>query len=66
VKTREFIGLLERIVSVYGDLPIVGGHMGENTSPDGPLVVNTNGMEVFPNNPNNVDPKINIEGVFFE
>lgn len=64
MKISHVISRLEEIKTKFGDLPIVGGYLDDDGGLDHILVVNVEGMEIFPKDPNGVKDKGNIEGVF--
>lgn len=66
MKISDAIAKLQEIRARYGDVPIVGGFLLDETRPTRFSVVNADGAEVWPQNPNDADPKANIEGVFIE
>lgn len=45
---NELIAELEGIKNAYGDIPIVGGYLNEDTPPRQCLVLDENGCEVEP------------------
>lgn len=66
MKISEVIRQLEDIKSRFGDLKIVGGAMSEDHPPRGISVVDTEGHEVYPRDPNGIKGKYAVDGVFFE
>jgi hypothetical protein len=63
VKASKAIHQLQKIVAKFGDLDIVGGFLQDETPLANIMVVNKEGMEIFPNDPNGVG-QANVEGVF--
>lgn len=63
MKITEAIDRLSEIKTKFGDLPIVGGYLADDTPPREICVVNEGGLEIFPSNPNGVGQR-NAAGVF--
>lgn len=62
MKISETIQRLEKIKAEFGDISIIGGYMSDDTILTSILVVNEDGMEVFPKKEGN--PNSPIDGVF--
>jgi len=65
MKIGELINTLRRIKDKYGDLP-VSGYMHEDTKLSKVCVVDSEGMEIWPHDPNKVAGQNKVDGVFFE
>ncbi len=66
MKISEAIKQLEDIKSKFGDIAITGGSMFDDTRLSKISVTDVEGMEVYPNDPNSVAGKHDIDGVFLE
>ena len=67
MKISEAIKTLNEIKTKFGDISITGGIMSDTYPLQSIMVLESNGMEVWPNNPNNLDLKrIVVDGVFLE
>ena len=64
MKISETIIKLKEIQTRFGDISIIGGYMADDTVLRNICVVDVNGMEVFPSDPNGVAGNNDIEGVF--
>lgn len=63
MKTSDALHRLQNILDKYGDLDIVGGFLSDETPPRDIIVVNKEGMEIYPNDPNGVG-QADVEGVY--
>ncbi len=64
MKISEAITQLQTIQARFGDISVAGGYLTDDSGLREICVVDTEGMEVFPNDPNGVADKNEIEGVF--
>lgn len=46
VNARSLIAALERAIALYGDLPILGGHIGDTTPPSRVTALNVRDEDV--------------------
>lgn len=66
MKISEVIKTLEEIKAKFGDIDVTGGYMQDDRPLDNISVTEEEGMEIWPENPNNLDlTKIKVDGVFF-
>jgi len=65
MRISETIHALMVIQQKFGDLEIVGGYLNDDSGLRSVSVVNNNGMEIYPHDPNGVGQS-DIEGVFLE
>lgn len=66
MRISETIRQLEVIKAKFGDLTVVGGYLSDDSGMTSVSVVNVEGMEIFPNDPNCAAGKHEIDGVFLE
>ena len=66
MKISNAIAQLQVIKDRYGDLSITGGFMNDSTPLGHIMVTDTEGLEVWPRDPNGIAGKNPIDGVFFE
>lgn len=65
MKISAVIKALNEIKAEFGDLPIVGGYLSDDSPPRKFIVVESDGMEIFPHNPNGLDlKKVKVAGIF--
>lgn len=65
MKVSELMRLLTAIQAKFGDIAVTGGDLQDETPLYSVTVTDTEGMEVWPNDPNGVAGKNPIDGVFF-
>lgn len=63
MKISDALAQLTAIQARFGDLDIIGGSMTDDTPLGWIGVLNQEGMEIFPNDPNGVGEN-NVAGVF--
>lgn len=66
MKISRAIELLQEIQERFGDIRITGGSMAEDIPLSSICVTDIEGMEIWPRNPNGLNPPFKIDGVFFE
>lgn len=64
MKISETIRRLNEIKKKFGDLTIIGGYLTDDSGLSIVCVVDTEGCEIFPNDPNGIKGVHDIEGVF--
>jgi len=64
MKISDAIAQLTAIQQKFGDIPITGGFMMDEAPLRTICVTDSEGMEVFPHDPNGVAGKNAIDGVF--
>lgn len=65
MKISQLVKTLLEIRKEYGDLSVVGGYLNDDTAPSKVCVIEKDGMEIWPNNPNGLDmSKVKVDGVF--
>lgn len=66
MKISEVMTTLAQIKEKYGDIEVTGGAMSDDVALSQITVTDSEGMEVWPTDPNGVAGKNKIDGVFFE
>lgn len=66
MKISKAIEELRKIQAKYGDIAITGGAMSDDRPLREICVTDTEGMEVWPRDPNGVAGKNKIDGVFLQ
>lgn len=66
MKVSTAINTLRRIQRKFGDISITGGAMSNDRGPARIVVTDSEGMEIWPREPNGVAGKNTIDGVFIE
>lgn len=66
MKAFEAADRLQAIARKFGDLPVVGGSMTDDTPLTRISVVDSEGMEVYPRDPNGVAGRNPVAGIFLE
>lgn len=61
----ELITTLEKIKEKYGDIEVVGGYLHDDTPLQKVFVIDDEGHEIWPDNPNGVTPA-EMGGLFLE
>lgn len=64
MKLSKAIATLEAIKGKFGDIEITGGYLSDDTPLREISVTDSEGMEVWPNDPNGVAGQNQIDGVF--
>lgn len=65
MRASEIIKTLNTIIEEFGDLEVVGGCLFEDNDLDVICVIDTEGMEVWPENPNGLK-EYDVEGIFLQ
>lgn len=66
MKITKAIEELQKIKAKFGDISIIGGSLMDDTPPRSITVTDSDGMEIWPDDPNGVAGQNPIDGVFIE
>jgi hypothetical protein len=66
MRISEVIETLTKIQEKFGDIAVTGGYLRDNTALTEIIVTDSEGMEVWPEDPNGVAGKHKIDGVFLQ